>query len=117
MGAALIDEYQPPRIECFGYHHPPGGPYELVAFLGRASPFFLVEPGGVHPLYGPAQGGAAHLHGGHRAQILAPSLEGDERALLYVLLEQLAGSLVYLGLVEPGLFLGASGGPSWASLA
>jgi hypothetical protein len=43
MGAALIDEYQPPRIECFGYHHLPSGPYELVAFLGRSSPFFLVE--------------------------------------------------------------------------
>jgi len=43
-------------------------------------------------------------------------LEGDERTLLEVLFEQLAGALVYLGLgARP--FLGASERPSSASWA
>src|SRR5215213_4581242 len=54
-------------------------------------------PGCVHPLYGSTHGGSADLHRGHYPQILTPLLQSDERALLYVLFEQLAGSLVYLG--------------------
>src|SRR5215204_135601 len=62
--------------------------------LQRISPFF---PGGVHPLYGLAHGGATDLHGGDCPQILTPLLQSEKGVLLEIRFEQLAGSLVYLG--------------------
>src|SRR5829696_3933435 len=54
-------------------------------------------PGGVHPLYGLAHGGATDLHGGDCPQILTPLLQSEKGVLLEIRFEQLAGSLVYLG--------------------
>src|SRR5215216_6367857 len=41
--ATLIDEHHLGRVHYPGYHHPPGGSQELVAFCSESTPFFLVE--------------------------------------------------------------------------
>jgi hypothetical protein len=80
-------------------------------------PIFPLFPGGVHPLCGPAHtverltSKEATTRRGTRTSLL----QSDERALLYVLFEQLASSSLLarsssLGF-EPGLFLGAIGHP------
>ena len=43
MSTTLIDEHKPPGVQHRGYHNPPGGSQELVAFCSRSTPFFLVE--------------------------------------------------------------------------
>src|SRR5918996_1866944 len=87
------------RPACWAPAPPPPSPSRRPSRTRRIlGPIYPLFPGRLHPLYGPAHGGATDLHGGHRLQILAPLLQGEKGALLEIRSEQPSGPLVQLRL-------------------
>ena len=101
----LIDENQLLGLNRRSHHHPPGSSSELLTLRCGSSPFF---PACSKPGYGAPHSRATHREPTEGVYVLATLLEGGQRPLLQVRLQQLRGFLIHSFGADPGLlFLGA----------
>jgi hypothetical protein len=113
VGATLIDEHQLGAIHYPDHHHPPGGPQELVAFCSGSPPFFLLAFIRFMVRHTVERLTSTDATVRRYSHLCCSVRKGcSSRSARSSLLARSSS----FGL-EPGLFLGASGRPYWASLA
>src|SRR5215207_7323248 len=92
MHPTLVDKEQPLGLNRRSHHHPPGSSLELITLRCGSSPFFLLDP-----IRAMARQMVERLtESPVRACVVATLLEGGERPLPQVRLQELGCFLVQL---------------------